>query len=1276
MALASQAQEIHTAYFEGRANAYTGVAQDASGMIWFGTDQGVYSYDGFRFKALGDSIYPPRFVHSIDVAGDNVIGFCDQAGIHFFDAPTRTKMASPLDSIDTGEIRSFVTDGNLIFAGAEKLGVVSMNTDDFTWRVVNPRVRDTYGITSSGHYIYLATLSGLYRLDPSTDRLERLDPDRSYYSCLWDPQRSCLWAGYNGGIVQFNPQTNTLVPVYESDTFFKSLALMDDKLYAGTDNGLVEYHPGSGESHVHLHDMRNPYSLSNNVVWDVFVDRDHSLWMATGHGASTMSSSPRYEITHLLSLIQRIPNIHNPQSGNISSLIRDSNGDIWLGGTNGLVRIMPGGIIQWYRNEYPARQIPHNNIRRLYQDPWDNLWAASDHGVLWWDRDAEQWRSLDITDGKNHAWWPYDILATGDGNVWVATYASGVFKFARPTAAQLRGGHIEAQQVFSQESPLLYTLGIKSDPRGLIWLAHRDGAYLWDPSQRRLCTVPLKTASGQEGKVFPLGMHIDIQGKMWYATDNAIGCYNPATSECQIITTPLLSTEPIRAIMRHGNTLYVLAPQSLCAYDTAKGTWARYTLPPGDFSSIFYDQLTNDLMLGGYDVLMKFDPQKTEDQNTYGDIRVVGLSCNNEPVAIQKYEKGDDLRTFVFPSGTTAITLEVSNFAYSHHDEYTFSYQLIHDGKEGPWITLPEGDNRIALHQLPAGAYQLRLCSSLLPDQITTYAIAIRPPWYLNAWMKLLYLVLAILVIALIVKVMLDRNRRRYEQLERQKSLDLSQMKIDFFTNISHDLKTPLSLILGPVDTLLERQFPTDNDRSLLESIRNNAQRLNTLIKRVLDFKQVDFQEEQTLVRSQVEINRLVKSVADSFAQTASKRNITIAVEEMPQPLEMNLDLFKMESVFYNVMSNAVKFVPDSDGRINVRVALHGNHVRVTVADNGIGIPKEDLNLVWIRLYQARNSSGGNYEGSGIGLALVKKFVELHNGTVDIAPNPDGKGTMVTIDLPLEGDNVTASNGVAELPAKADDPRDMILLIDDNSELLQFLHSALSLTYRCRRATDGREGLEKAQQETPSLIIVDEMMPVMSGLEFCKRIKGIPHLASVPIIMLTAHDDPETENRSIQLGVDAFMSKPFDVSRLKLRIAQLLDARTRVAARTRQEVRIDAAAEPPEEASSDERLMEDVLQLIEKRMGDASFNVSQLCEELGIGQKRLLRMLKATQGTTPVNFLRSLRLKRAAALLRGGKFTVSEVMYMVGFTHPSYFARAFTEEFGVSPRDYASQTPQ
>jgi DNA-binding response OmpR family regulator/nitrogen-specific signal transduction histidine kinase len=524
-------------------------------------------------------------------------------------------------------------------------------------------------------------------------------------------------------------------------------------------------------------------------------------------------------------------------------------------------------------------------------------------------------------------------------------------------------------------------------------------------------------------------------------------------------------------------------------------------------------------------------------------------------------------------------------------------------------------------------------------------------------------------VIALL-KYQQIRNRRRYELREKEKSLELSRLKMDFFENISHELKTPLSLIIAPLSKLIP-EMSNNLQRQTLVSVQTNALRLNTLIHKILNFKQMEYESENTLIRSHVEMCQFLRNIIQTFAQTSAAKGVHIDFASDMDELWLNIDTLKMESVFINLISNALKYVPQESGRISVNLKMDENNVRISVEDNGMGIDNDEMKMVFIRFFQGRNSSVTK-GGTGIGLYLVKKYVEMHGGSVDLQSH---NGTTFIITLPINDENAipeTASDmPVTEINAKE---HECILIVDDNHEIVDFLAGALTENYHCIKAYDGREALRAIEHTMPDLIIADQMMPGMSGFELCREIRHRQATATVPIIMLTAKDDMQTELESIKIGIDVFVPKPFDMKKITLQIARLIQKRRNM----EKAVNISNITNPEfhpitDKPSPDERLIESVTCAVEENMEDEEFNVTMLAEKTGVDQKQLYRKVKLLTGMTPVAYIRKLRMKKAAVLLREKKFAVSEVMYLVGFSNASYFTKCFTEEFGMSPRQYVDQ---
>lgn len=507
------------------------------------------------------------------------------------------------------------------------------------------------------------------------------------------------------------------------------------------------------------------------------------------------------------------------------------------------------------------------------------------------------------------------------------------------------------------------------------------------------------------------------------------------------------------------------------------------------------------------------------------------------------------------------------------------------------------------------------------------------------------------------------RNIRLLLEKDRRKSLEVVERKLTFLSNISHDLKTPLSMIMGPVSLLKER-VKDDEMRKTLSAVYESAVSMNSLIHRTLEINRLENGEEDGLILSTFNVVDFCRSIFETFKDTHPQQKF-VFYSSVPQ-FSIEADVVKLESILNNLLSNACKYSEDN-ATISCGINLDDRNIRIVVSDDGMGIAEMDQPLVFQRMFRAPSTSKKR-EGTGVGLYLVKKYIELMNGQIQLH-SEKGQGTSFVITMPL-AEKVLVEQAESDT-VQTDYNKPKVLIVEDNQQISGFIHDLLKNDYTCMTAENGRVGLSLAVSFLPDLIISDELMPVMNGMEMIKRLKQNPHLANIPIIMLTAQSDNETENESIKSGVDIFMEKPFVPSMLLGRIEHLLQIRTKL----QESIRIEAITEtkPIEAESVAEKQLSRISQIIEDNISDPDLNVNMVCEKSGIPNKQLYRLIKKYLGMGPLDYIRSVRLQKAAMLLSQKRFTVSEVCYMVGFRSSSYFSKCFQEHFGVKPSQYPQE---
>ena len=625
---------------------------------------------------------------------------------------------------------------------------------------------------------------------------------------------------------------------------------------------------------------------------------------------------------------------------------------------------------------------------------------------------------------------------------------------------------------------------------------------------------------------------------------------------------------------------------------------------------------------------------------------------------------------------------------YNLPEKTQYMYKL--EGFNNDWLTLPVGVHNVTFTNLAPGKYVLRVkainSDGYVGIKEATLGIVVNPPFWMSWWAYLLYAAGLVVVLFLARYRMLKREREKFhlQQIENEvaKNEEINNMKFRFFTNVSHELRTPLTLIISPLEGMLKET--TDELQSTrLQLMYRNAQRLLHLVNQLLDFRKGEMSTHQ-LSLSEGDIISYVHSVCNSFLLMADKKHIQFSFFSGIDTFSMAFDADKVGKIVMNLLSNAFKFTPEG-GRVTVmieHVTGTPDTLEIKIADTGIGISDVDKEHIFDRFYQADHKGVEETTGNGIGLSLVRDFVTLHEGELKVFDNI-GTGSVFVIQFPVKhvetqvqlpeetgmsvGDEEDREmkEEVREETGRKDFP--LLLVVDDNEDFRIFMRYSLELQYRVKLAVNGNEAWEMMQEELPDLVISDVMMPQMDGNELCRLIKQDKRIAHIPVILLTARQNTEAKLEGLQTGADDYVTKPFNMTILVLRIRKLIEL-SRYHRVT--QGMIDPAPSEIVITSLDEKLIEKAIKYVEDNMSRTELSVEELSRELGMSRVHLYKKLLQITGKTPIEFIRVIRLKRAAQLLRESQLHVSEVAFEVGFNNPKYFSRYFKDEFGVLPSVY------
>jgi len=1122
--------------------------QDRQGLIWIGSDKGLFSYDGYTVQQhFTPGEQSNSHIYCGVIVDSAYLYFGTDNGLlvynYLTDRYEKTKVTFPSD------IRALAIDGNTLWLGTLN-GLYAYDFDSqklkrFTVEEYKNIPHETIYSIICAHNgkIYIGTYNGFCSYEPETNSFEKIDLPVSAHksnqfvnSLLEDTLRNCIWIGTEGNLFKYYPQTGK---VEQIDTFHdnsvKSLTLdAYGYLLAGTDNGLYVYHESEPVLHV-LHDSRNRQSLSNNIIWCVFTDNEKNIWMGTDYGISLSRHNDHFRYIPISQLTGTGDGNH------FYSLYKDSRGIFWFGGTNGLIRFNEHqgnySNIGWFRmgnSEYP---LPHNRIRQVYEDRERQLWIASDGGVNRYDYDTEKFIHYSITDstGTYNSNWVYSIFEDNEGKLWIGTCLGGIFIVDRQKLIGTKTGNFIAEYNFTTRNGLsdMFVNQIIPDKAGNVWvLLYNNGINRINTSTREVTRIPVDKWTNEKNVSFML---CDTEGNVWIGFRGGVVRVIPGTNQSKVMHLDDFSNSDVLFMTEAGEYIWVSTTDGVWVIDKQRLESKRLNSTDKVFTNLFYDSAGNRIYMGGMDGFAVISPEIVDVDILDSPIYLTALYVNNHSYIPNYKSNSRSIRysdTIILDHKQNNLSFEFSDFPYALEEKNKFVYKL--NGLDNGWNLLKQDNNRITYTNLDYGKYQLVINKLDLHGKPSgnqyTLSIHIRPPWYYTTWAKSLYFILFVSLIAWTINFFRIKNRLKFEQMEKERILEQSRSKIDFFTKISLDFKTPLSMIIAPVSKLL-LEVKNQTEKKQLEVISRNAMKINSLIHQVLDFDRIDNDTNSFLIFSQVEFVSFAKSLFEVFEEEATKeKKLAFDFHSNATKLYTNIDVVKFESVLNNLFSNAFKYT-QAGGKISLSINAKSESgaLEIMVSDTGTGISPQDIPYIFQRFYQSSDAAG-KHEGTGMGLYLVKTYTELHGGRVEII-SEENKGTNVIITL-------------------------------------------------------------------PNLIIDAETTAWMDAIPTPKIIEAV---------------------------------------------------------------------------SYDEKFLSNVTKIIENHVSDSELNVNALSELSGFNVKHIYRKIKLLTGMTPVDYIKSIRMKKAAVLFSQKKFTVAEVMYMVGFSNHSYFSKCFQTKFGKTPKQFMEE---
>lgn len=1261
--------------------------QDSRGLMWLGTSEGLFSYDGktFRHPSRGAEM-KTGIIALAETEGCIWLG--TDRGLYVYHLATDSISSAQIYSQQKVLLNSMVlslatgSDGTL-WAATYGQGIWAISPNSGTARQYFAKKDCAFiaqVVPDSENQIWAISNwhegNGIARLNRQTETFEtiflRRASDGSMMSSpigltMMEDHQGRMWVGAdNHEFFYFDRHSlsattlNFQQPV-NMQHIHSILEYTPGLLLIGSDDGLLAVDVATGKSRLFTDDASH-MSLTNRFVYPMLLDHEGGLWVGTFYGGLCYAS-PR------TGAFEAVP------GHVISHFLEDEMGRIWMTSDDAGVICQEGSSQQFLLPGVNAQTLcrPFNN-----HELWVGTYAS---GIIVLDtrtgKEIRRYSTLKDRDGNALTTTAYAIATSPDGQVWIGT-SDGVCCYDATSDCFL--------PVYQMGTNVV---DIIPQADGKIWFCTLgSGVWRYKTQQNSWKNYVYEDTEKPYGNTVN-SMYISPEGEKWIASQDGLCRYDSARDLFNMVL-PCAA----KSIVADRHLLWVTTSQGVLCYDTTGALPVRYfnddseLIPPSFMQGAMLMTHDGHILAGTSRGFISFQPYRLQTNTIAPHVMLTHLEIANKPVPVGGELLDSQLcfkERLDLDYRQNSFAIYFASLSYASPEQNRYQYWLEGFDREWAETTSPK-----ALYtNVPPGNYILHVRGSnndgVWCDSEVKLAIHIHPPFYWNTASKLIYTLLVLGGILLCIKWFLERNKRQHEremkQLAQHTEEQVQQAKMQFFTTIAHEIRTPVSLIIGPLEQILQQtsHLPL-NVRTHLNIVARNSQRLLDLVNQLLDFRKV----EQGIASYHFQVQALspiIRSVVERFEPFVSQQGATIQMQLPTEELMAEVDAEALTKLVSNLMMNATKYT-----RTLIRVELRqvsANEYLLAVSDDGMGMTEEVRRRVFEPFYQAND----NKPGTGIGLSIVQSIVQVHQGKITVESQVD-KGSTFTVVLPFklqyspegmvlseqrtEGTPGTEAGADLDTEIQVSESQEAtILLVDDNEELLSFLGGCISEHYKLLTATSAREALDLLAETHVTLIISDWMMPGMDGGQFCQAVRHNPALSHIPFILLTAKTDNASKIQGMDLGADTYIEKPFSVDYVLACIRNLLELRQmlRQSFASRPLTPVSTIASTP----TDQDFVKKMEGIIEQNFSNPDLSVDFLARELGMSRSSLFAKIKALSGTTPNEMIQLIRLQKASQMLSTGKYHVAEVCYSVGFSSPSYFTKCFARQFGYKPTEFMAQ---
>ena len=1297
-------------------NSVRCIYQDHNNFMWFGTYDGLSRYDGYEFKVfrskLNDSnSLPHNYIYAINEDQQNNLWVGTGQGIGIYNSLTgnwRPAFYIPLHRHTMQKISINITYlqkdevGNM-FIGTNGLGLIKQQKDK-----------------KAGLQIALAGND-----ENISYNVEGLKID----------SKKRVWIFIQGiGLCLYNYDLNKIIPVTKEVTAASSIETDNNNLWIGTDNGLYEYNIASGK--IIKHYLQGYGSLTSNKVATLFLDKNHNLWVGTEGGGLNIFNTLTKKFSYLLPGQEK----NSLSSESVAAVYEDAENRKWIGTLKGGVDILDPGKNRFTtitHNPLNPNSLINNFVSSFYEDEKGRLWIGTDGGGFSiWDRNKNIFRNY--RNNPNDASSLSSDLVSGikedhEKNIWISTFGAGLNKFDEAKGTFDRYLCIDSTGTPANHISILY-----EDKEFNLWATAFGGClYLFNrkrnqfqPFDPKLTNLTAFTEDSQKNlwagdcyyslilidkknknhRFFKIGKPVrcifeDTKDNFWIGTEGGglilfnrksgkiIKRYSQADGLCNNSVLNILED-------KKGN-LWLSTFNGLSKFNIETKTFKNYYQSDGLQSNQFLFNAalklhSGELAFGGIKGFTLFSPDSLRLRNYIPKVIFTELKVNNQPVSAENTQlvktENNRITKLKIPYDQAVLFFQFAALEYTAPEKISYAYYL--QGWDKGWNY--SGNLRSANYtHLSEGTYTFRVKSTnsdgTWSANETNIQIIILPPWYRTWWAYLLYAIIISSAIYLFMVYKIKQTRLKYKiklaKINAQKEREINEKKLSFFTDVSHEFRTPLSLIINPLKDVLSKS-ENDTEKKELNTVYRNARRLLSLVDQLLLFRKADTETDKLKI-SLINFKNLCHEVFLCFVQQAKSKSIEYVFECDNQNIYLYVDKEKIEISLFNLLSNAIKYTPEK-GRIVFKIEENDNNVLVSVRDTGVGISDQEGDKLFEKFYRVGSGAGTGKSGFGIGLYLAKHFIDHHKGEI-YYESDTGKGTTFFIKLKKGKEHLCEQKVCEDIMVPSDifhelveDPLSVkqtdngleeiitgklsLLLVDDDIQLLEYMRQIFGDKFVVYQAINGNDALALAKKNPPDIIISDISMSGMNGIELCKNIKSIPSLSHIPVILLTGSSSKETELKSIEKGADDYITKPFEKEFLLAKVSNIVKSRSLIKNYFYNEITLQENNLKVSENYKE--FLEKCIQIVESHLDDDQFNIQKLSHEIGMSHSALYKKIKEISGQSANSFIRFIRLRKAAELFINTNLNVNEVAFQIGVNDLKYFRIQFNKLFGMNPSEY------